>query len=764
VEGDNAMNSKNKISETYSKMLSENKFLSRGKLNESYEKFRLNFAPKKLLGLDGEVLLETMFNHGNKGSLVYWLEFKNDDEIQTARFGGIGGGSALKFGIYKRKEDGKWITGNPKDMREIGLTEAIKIARRKRDLLAKGAEFIAAMPQNANDVAYIKLQEDIDRELDGLGNLGWVHKYFHMLFPDKIDDFHSVEWQKFYLIKMQENPLKSDGRYALGGQFIQLAKLENMPINWYTQMLYEIYGPLHNYWRIGTTDDTKSYWNEMLKNGYVSIGWPKLGDICQFQDLNDAELRAQIKNLLSENYPNTPQMIGKLAFQIIAFYKNIKPNDVVVAVEGYKVLGIGKVIGEYEYKGEFLFPHCLNVKWIVGASEKLPKPAEGLMTAVNQYKDVNNLIKIEKNLGSSVAISMQDKEPLKQLDNLSGMIANIDSMLKRKKQIIIYGPPGTGKTYWAEKACLELASRRTFKKQFEDLNESEKESLLGNASNKGIVRLCCFHPSYGYEDFVEGIKPKVINNQTVFDLKDGIFKEICDEAKKYAEKNYYLIVDEINRGDISRIFGELITLIESGKRGKEMILPLSGKQFSVPENVYIVGTMNTADRSIALLDLALRRRFAFYELMPDYNILSGTTIENLPIGLWLSELNGRIVEYVGRDARNLQIGHAYFMEKGMPIKDFDKLRKVIQEDIIPLLEEYCYGEYNTIAKIIGSSFVNVEKQEINYELFETVNKSDLISALLEPNTEIATALSVQTNIIEEKKEMGLGELGGKQQL
>ena len=92
-----------------------------------------------------DLVLVDESHHGNKGSLVYWLEFKNDDEIQTARFGGIGGGSALKFGIYKRKEDGKWITGNPKDMREIGLTEAIKIARRKRDLLAKGAEFIAAM-------------------------------------------------------------------------------------------------------------------------------------------------------------------------------------------------------------------------------------------------------------------------------------------------------------------------------------------------------------------------------------------------------------------------------------------------------------------------------------------------------------------------------------------------------------------------------------------------------------------------------------------
>lgn len=758
------MNFEDKVNETYQKMLSENRLLPKETLMESYEIFRHNFAPEKLLNLDGEALLETMFNHGNKGSLVYWLEFKNDEELQTGRFGGIAGGSALKFGIYKRKEDGKWITGNPRDMQEIELPEAIEIARKKRDLLAKGAKFIETVPLDADDFAFKKLQEYIDEELEGLGNLGWVHKYFHMLFPDKIDDYHSVEWQKFYLIKMQKKPLSFEGRYVLGGQVIQQAKEAKMPVNWYTKVLYEIFGDLHNYWRIGTTDDTQSYWNEMLHNGYVSIGWPKLGDLRKFQDLTDAELKGQIKKLLSENYPNTPQIIGKFAYQIIAFYKSIKPNDVVVAVEGHKVLGIGKVIGEYEYKDDLLFPHCLNVKWIVENSEKLPNPSEGLMTAVNKYKDINNLIEIEKKIESSGMISGQDKTSFKQLDSLSGMIAKIDSILNRKRQVIIYGPPGTGKTYWAEKACLELAARRIFKKTFEDLNELEKDSLLGNTSNKGLVRFCCFHPSYGYEDFVEGIKPKVINNQTVFDLKAGIFKELCDEAKKNLEKNYYLIIDEINRGDISRIFGELITLIEIGKRGKEMILPLSGKTFSVPKNVYIVGTMNTADRSIALLDVALRRRFGFYELMPDYSIFSSITIENLPIGLWLSELNGRIVEYVGRDARNLQIGHSYFMEKGVPIKDFDRLRKVIQEDIIPLIEEYCYGDYNTIAKIIGSSFVNVAKQSINYELFKTVNKADLISALLQPNTEIATSLSVQTNAAEDEQETDGGELSGDQSL
>jgi 5-methylcytosine-specific restriction protein B len=200
-----------------------------------------------------------------------------------------------------------------------------------------------------------------------------------------------------------------------------------------------------------------------------------------------------------------------------------------------------------------------------------------------------------------------------------------------------------------------------------------------------------------------------------------------------------LIIDEINRGNISRIFGELITLIENEKRGKKMILPLSGESFSIPENVYLVGTMNTADRSIALLDVALRRRFGFIELMPDYSLLLNVTIEDLPVGLWLSELNKRIVEHAGRDARNLQIGHSFFMEKGEPIKDFDQLRRVIEEDVIPLIEEYCYGDYIAISKIIGSNFVDKEKQEINRELFNTGRESDLINALLEPTPEIATS-------------------------
>jgi 5-methylcytosine-specific restriction protein B len=148
--------------------------------------------------------------------------------------------------------------------------------------------------------------------------------------------------------------------------------------------------------------------------------------------------------------------------------------------------------------------------------------------------------------------------------------------------------------------------------------------------------------------------------------------------------------------------------------------------------------------------------------MPDYSILTGITIEDLPVGLWLKELNKRIVEFVGRDARNLQIGHSYFMEKGVTIKDFDKFRKIIQEDVIPLIEEYCYGDYMTISKIIGSGFVDTSRQEINQDLFKSLNKAELISALLEPKPEIATSLSVQVDEAEEEQPLESDVITGEE--
>ncbi len=199
-----------------------------------------------------------------------------------------------------------------------------------------------------------------------------------------------------------------------------------------------------------------------------------------------------------------------------------------------------------------------------------------------------------------------------------------------------------------------------------------------------------------------------------------------------------MIIDEINRGDISRIFGELIMLIEVGKRNKDIVLPISGKPFRVPENVYIIGTMNTADRSIALLDVALRRRFSFIELMPDYSLLENVNFEGLPLDKWLKEVNKEIINNIGKDARNLQIGHSYFLENEKPIMDIYKFKDIVKEDIIPLIEEYCYGDYDLMANILGQGIVDAKNQRIRHELFDSSDISNFVNALLQPWPDLKT--------------------------
>jgi 5-methylcytosine-specific restriction enzyme B len=235
------------------------------------------------------------------------------------------------------------------------------------------------------------------------------------------------------------------------------------------------------------------------------------------------------------------------------------------------------------------------------------------------------------------------------------------------------------------------------------LAEAERTQIEGP---DGLVRLCTFHPGYGYEDFMEGLRPRTTaSDQMVFEPRDGIFKKLCFDAIKAPQRSFYLIVDEINRGDVPRIFGELISIIEQDKRGKPIILPITMTSFAVPENVFLLGTMNTADRSISLLDTALRRRFGFVELMPDSSLLSGKKAGELPLGPWLEGLNTRLRQQLKRDARNLQIGHAYLMR----VTSAAEFTRVLRDELIPLLEEYCYEDFDTLKSILGNSLVDTKK-------------------------------------------------------
>ena len=270
---------------------------------------------------------------------------------------------------------------------------------------------------------------------------------------------------------------------------------------------------------------------------------------------------------------------------------------------------------------------------------------------------------------------------------------------------ILYGPPGTGKTYNVIRYSVELIEGKRIP-QGEPYKETKER--YDQYLNEGRIRFITFHQSFSYEEFIEGIRPVVediygkesnvahSDTNILYRACSGVFKTICEKAAKNPSVKYVAIIDEINRGNISKIFGELITLIEESKRGTVAILPYSQKEFYVPDNLYILGTMNTADRSIAMLDTALRRRFDFIEMMPQPKLLG--TCENVDLCEMLVALNERIEYYYDREHA---IGHAYFMNKEGPISTLRELRNVFNTKIIPLLQEYFFDDYEKIKLILN---------------------------------------------------------------
>jgi len=284
----------------------------------------------------------------------------------------------------------------------------------------------------------------------------------------------------------------------------------------------------------------------------------------------------------------------------------------------------------------------------------------------------------------------------------SGMSGNQESIseekldpyiqaLRWKPNLILYGPPGTGKTYHA----TEVAKAIT-RNQIERLNEvGDKEEYYKTVT---------FHQTFSYEEFMEGIKAKPTKDKTgvFYDVEDGIFKKFCETAKKDSENKYIVIIDEINRGNIAKIFGELITIIEKDKRERKKItLAYSKKEFSVPKNVLIIGTMNTADQSLTHLDAALKRRFTMMEVYPEPDVLENYKIDGkINLTDLLVAINRKLVDNNFRDG---QIGHAYFMSGKDSISKMSELQMVFAYDLIPLLRDYFYDDESKMKGIFGES-------------------------------------------------------------
>lgn len=387
-------------------------------------------------------------------------------------------------------------------------------------------------------------------------------------------------------------------------------------------------------------------------------------------------------------------------------------------------------------------------------NEQYHQEVKAVIKSILEYYEHVMKISKERRLLESTRESEEAEREMSLLDKENKTEVVYD------KNMILYGPPGTGKTYSTAIYAVAICDNKNveeLKKNYDEVME-RYDALL----KEGRVKFITFHQSYGYEEFIEGIKP-VLNGQDGigYTIEDGAFKAFCKDAtkvegenshnavvgdndadvsmkqqdKELPNKNYVFVIDEINRGNISKIFGELITLIEDTKRAgmdeaRTAVLPYSGELFSVPSNVYILGTMNTADRSISLMDTALRRRFQFIEMMPDVAILEkigANRVEDLDVALMLKTINERITYLYDREHT---IGHAFFTKLAKD-SSIDTLRSIFEKSVIPLLQEYFYEDYQKIQFVLGDNekeddFKFIRDEELNVKKIFKGNVEDAL--------------------------------------
>lgn len=429
-----------------------------------------------------------------------------------------------------------------------------------------------------------------------------------------------------------------------------------------------------HYW-IYAPGDNACKWDEFYEAGIMAIGWGEIGDLSEFTSKD--EMKQKMKECYGQEYSYKND-----AHATWQFIHEMKKGDIVFVKKGmYQIIGRGIVTSDYEYDAEMAdaYNNVRSVEWThKGEWEHPGQAVMKTLTDITSYTEyvekLNSLFSEELSVDTKekeiIYPEYTERDFLREVYLDEEKYLTLVNLLRIKKNIILQGAPGVGKTYAAKRLAY---------------------SIMGT-KDKERVMMVQFHQSYSYEDFIMGFRPTASG----FELKKGAFYEFCKKAEEDNENDYFFIIDEINRGNLSKIFGELFMLIESDKRGIELGLVYSDEKFSVPNNVHIIGMMNTADRSLAMLDYALRRRFAFFEFEPAFDSegfqkyrmeLNNTKFDRLIT--CVESLNSGISndESLGDGFR---IGHSYFCTKAQ-INDA-WLSSLVEYELIPLLKEYWFDE------------------------------------------------------------------------
>lgn len=431
-----------------------------------------------------------------------------------------------------------------------------------------------------------------------------------------------------------------------------------------------------HYW-IYSPGDGASKWDEFYKRGIMGLGWREIGDFSQYS--SKEEMKAAMKEKIDPTRP-----YKNAAHATWQFLQEMKPGDIVFAKKGmHSVIGRGVVTSEYIYDSEDPeYPNIRKVNWTnTGDWEHPGQAVMKTLTDITSYTDyvakLNALIDVNEDEDDvePEETAFPEYTPEKFLEEVymdGDSYDTLVELIRMKRNVILQGAPGVGKTFAAKRLAY---------------------SMMG-CKDQNRVMMVQFHQSYTYEDFIEGFRPSSTSNN--FEIKKGAFANFCQKAAEEPDNEYFFIIDEINRGNLSKIFGELFMLIENDKRGNALQLLYSGDKFSVPPNLYIIGMMNTADRSLAMLDYALRRRFAFFEMKPgfesegfrDYKMAFANPKFDSLIDC-VEKLNTVIAadDSLGED---FCIGHSYFCNLSA-ITD-KALSNIVEYEMVPLLKEYWYDE------------------------------------------------------------------------
>lgn len=669
--------------------------VSREDVEENRRLFIEKFSPEKLKNLGDDELLDTIFytTGDNTESLCCWIEMNKECRMA---FGSISGGSAFKFGLFQKKETGVWITGSPNAPQELSDEEALVLGKEIRDALVRGTEVIKNA-QLGSLADYEKLDDDLKEAVGSkFYEWSWIHKYFSIIYPDRLSSFHSTDWQKHALRCFLIQP--SEKYYARSGQ---LAMIQNCGRLYYVQFIFalrEKYSGIIQFVRLGTSDSEKSYVAEWKKKSVVGIGWPAIGSLKEYTagaSLNRNEIA---KRLAEEYYPEDARLASRKAGELVRFY-DTNSDTVFVPMEGERLYGLVDEIGDYFYDSTSNMSNMKTGKWhlVFDENDRMPEKGEGLRTSCIQIKDDKNLLYLYEKYYYASEDGIEEEESTmaeeRKLKNCLEIERNPRTIKIHPMNVIIYGAPGTGKTYSTAEYALAIVENRSVDKRKKSPEERKQVMKSYNELiKKGQVVFTTFHQSYGYEEFIQGLRPDTKSEKMSFKTVDGVFKQIADLALNDEDNNYVIIIDEINRANISKVFGELITLIEDDKRWGEVnetcATLQSGDVFAVPNNLYIVGTMNSADKSISLIDAALRRRFSFIEQKPEAYLVEDVTLRRV-----LEKLNTMLADEL--DSSDLLIGHSYFLNKTV-----DDLYTILNNSIIPLLYEYFYDNKKKVASVL----------------------------------------------------------------